>query len=487
MRIATGGIIHETNTFCKDQTPISDFHELIGAEMIERDTGVHSFGGGIIEACERLGFELVPTYVAWAQPSGTISKAAYAEMLGKLLDGLRNAGELDAVCLTLHGAGVADGEDDIEGDIVEQVRALVGPDTPIVVTLDLHGNMTQRMIDAADACFPVHHYPHIDMYERGQEAIEMVPKLISGELKPTQHLLVMPVIISTTTSTLPPVKDFNELCFSIEERPGVIDCAFCHGFSPADIPVIGVTIMTMTDNDPALAQQIAEEVAAEIWRRREELQPTLRTADEAIQAALAAPGRPVILNEASDNPGGGGPGDGTHLLRAMLDANLTEACFGFMYDPQVAEQAHEAGVGATIEVRLGGRTEELHGPPIVTTAYVKCLTDGKFIQQSALGRGARVELGNMARLVIGGVDVLISSVRTQTLDYEVFLLHGIDIMRYKIVAIKSSAHFRAAFEPVAHRIIQADTPGLSSVNLWDFEYTRLSSVVWPLAPDMSWP
>jgi microcystin degradation protein MlrC len=228
-------------------------------------------------------------------------------------------------------------------------------------------------------------------------------------------------------------------------------------------------------------------MAAEVWRRRDELQPTLRGAEEAIRAALDAPGRPVILNEGSDNPGGGGPGDGTHLLRAMLDANLTEACFGYMYDPQVAEQAHTAGVGATIEISLGGRTEELHGEPIVTSAYVKCLTDGKFIQQSPMGRGRRVDLGKMARLVIGDVDVLISSVRTQTLDYEVFLLHGIDIMRYKIVAIKSSAHFRAAFEPVAHQIIQADTPGLNSVDLWSFEYKRTNPNVWPLSPSLSWP
>ncbi len=260
-----------------------------------------------------------------------------------------------------------------------------------------------------------------------------------------------------------------------------------HGFAPADIPQIGITILTTTNDDPDRAREISEEIANVIWDRRDEFPHTLRTAEEAIAAALATEGRPVILNEASDNPGGGGPGDGTHLLRAMLDAGLDDAVFGHIWDAEVAEQAHEARPGATIKVRLGGKTEELHGEPLEVTAYVKGISDGRFIQQSPMGQGSRIDLGKMARLEIDGVDVLVSSRRAQTLDPEVFLLHGIDVMRYKIVAIKSSAHFRAGFEPIAHAIIQADTPGLNSVDLSAFTYNRVNRPIWPLDADTVWP
>jgi microcystin degradation protein MlrC len=220
---------------------------------------------------------------------------------------------------------------------------------------------------------------------------------------------------------------------------------------------------------------------------REQFRPIPTPPDEAFRQALATDGRPVIINETSDNPGGGAPEDATHLLRAMLDAKLEDACMGFMFDPETAAQAHKAGTGATINVRLGGKHEKLHGEPIEAEAYVKCLTDGKFTQQSPMGRGARVDLGPMARLIIGGIDVLVSSVRTQTLDPEVFLLHGIDVTRYKIVAIKSSNHFRAGFEPIAHKIIRVDTPGLVSVDLSSFPYVRIAHPVWPLDENAAMP
>ena len=487
MRIALGGVIHETNTFCKGLTPIDDFRQAAGDEIIELNRGVRSYAGGVIESSDRHGYELVPIFLAGATPSATIAGEVYESLRDRVLDGIRDNGPFDAVCLTLHGAGVAEGYDDIEGDIVRRTREIVGTDVPIVVTLDLHGNMTREMVELADLCLPCHFYPHIDMYERGQEAIDSLAGIISGDLKPTSHLTVLPMVIATTTSNLPPVSEINELCFEKEAEEGVIDCAFNHGFAPADIPQIGVTILATTNGDPDQAREISEEVARAIWDRRDDFPHTLRTADEAIEAALATEGRPVILNEASDNPGGGGPGDGTHLLRAMLEAGLEDATFGHIWDADVAEQAHEARPGATISVRLGGKTEELHGEPLEVTAYVKGISDGRFIQQSPMGRGAQVDLGKMARLEIDGIDVLVSSRRAQTLDPEVFLLHGIDVTRYKIVAIKSSAHFRAGFEPIAHAIIQADTPGLNSVDLSAFTYHRVNRPVWPLDPDTGWP
>jgi microcystin degradation protein MlrC len=488
MRVAVGGISHETNTFCRGESTLDNFKERSWAEgqqIIDNSRGVRNYIGGIIDAAETLGIELVPTFFTSATPSATISADTYATLRGNLLDAMRAAGEVDAICLTLHGAGVAAGVDDIEGDIIQHIRELFGPDMPIVVTLDLHGNMTSQMVEHADALLGVNLYPHTDSYDRGVEAIELIPKLVSGEVKPVMHLTVLPMMIPSTTTNLSPAKDVNELCWEMESRPGVLDCTFFHGFAPADIPKVGISVLAIADGDPDLAREVSEGIANHIWEIREEFRVTPTPPEEAFRQALATEGRPVIINEKADNPGGGGPGDGTHLLRAMIEADLPEACFGFIYDPETAEQAHDAGAGSTISVRLGGKTEDLHGEPIVTEAYVKCLTDGRFIQQSPMGRGGRVNLGKMARLVIGGIDVLVSSIRTQTLDDEVFRLHGIDVTRYKIVAIKSSNHFRAGFEPISHAIIRADTPGLVSADLSSFEYKRLQRPIWPLDDDVT--
>jgi microcystin degradation protein MlrC len=243
------------------------------------------------------------------------------------------------------------------------------------------------------------------------------------------------------------------------------------------------SVIAITEGDAALARRAADDIAADAWRRREAFLRRCPGPAEAIQMALALDGSPVIINETSDNPGGGSPGDGTYLLRAMLDARMPSACFGFIYDPQTAAQAHDAGVGATIHVRLGGRTDRMHGEPIETDAYVADLTDGRFIRQSPMGRGGQVDLGRMARLRIGTVDVLVSSVREQTLDAEVFLHHGIDVTRYKIVALKSSQHFRAGFEPLAAHILTADSPGLTTLDLTTFPYRRVERPVWPLDAD----
>lgn len=486
MRVAIGQVAHETNTFCRGTTAVADFQAWewsLGEEILQRHQGVRDYLGGMIAGARERGIEVVPTFATFAYPSGTIAAEAYRQLRDTLLDAIRRAGPVDAVCLVLHGAGVAEGIDDVEGDLLASVREVVGAGTPVVATLDLHGNVTPAMAAAADALLGVNSYPHVDAFERGVEAVDLAARMVRGEVRPVMHLTRLPMMIPPTTTNHGIGREINELCRQWEHRPGVLDCTLFHGFPYTDVPVVGVSILAIADGDPNLARQAAEDVARQVWARREQFLPDVPSAEEAIRLALATEGRPVVINDTSDNPGGGTPGDATHLLRAMLEAGLEEACFGFIYDPETAQQAHRAGVGAVIDVRLGGKTDDLHGAPIEARAYVKALTDGRFVQQSPMGRGTPVDLGKMARLQIGGVDVLVSSVRAQTLDAEVFLLHGIDVKRYKIVALKSSQHFRAGFEPLAARIITADTPGLTTSNLKVFDYRRLPRPIWPLDPE----
>ncbi|HVB11217.1 MAG TPA: M81 family metallopeptidase [Bacillota bacterium] len=482
LRIAVGGLSHETNTFC-NPTPLTAFHCLRGGEILAAHRGVRDYVGGMLAAAEDLGIAVVPTFEADAEPSGIIDGAAFQAMLRELTDALRAAGHVDAVCLSLHGAGVADGCDHIEEATLAAVRTAVGPGVPIAATLDLHGNLTPAIAKHADLLFGNQLYPHSDSFERGQEAVAALLRLVRGEIRPVTVVRPVPVLIATSTSDFDPVKSLNEACQALERRAGILDVTFFHGFGNTDIPEMGASILAIADGDPALAAAAAQEAAAAVWARRAEFDPPHPDAPEAVQAALRAVrevGGPVVLNDSSDNPGGGGPGDGTHLLRALLAAGAERTALGYIYDPATADQAHVAGVGARIQVRLGGKTYPIHGEPVEATAYVKSLTDGRFVLSTPMGRGMLQDLGRMARLEIGGVDVLVASVRTQVLDAEAFLLHGIDVRRCNLVVVKSENHFRAGFRDLATQILTADTPGLTSSNLRAFPYARVRRPVWPL-------
>jgi microcystin degradation protein MlrC len=482
MRIAIGEFAHETNTFRAGTTPIEAFRErhwFEGEDILTHHRGVRDNLGGMIEAAERLGIEVYPTLATSTEPSATIARQAYEDIRDRLIGGIRAAGEIDALCLSLHGAGVAEGIDDVEGTLLGEIREVVGPDLPILVTLDLHGNQTPEMARHATILLNCHLYPHTDTYERGAEAVELARQIVDGTLKPAMHVEFIDVVLPPSTTMLSPAKDINDLCWEWESGPGVVDVSFVHGFPHTDIPGICASVVATTNDDPELAERAAKAVAQRIWEMREQFLQQLPDGPEAVRQALAAEARPVVIAEVSDNPGGGAPGDGTHLLRAILDANAPGSCFGFIFDPEVAAQAHAAGVGATIDIRLGAKSDDLHGTPIEVSAYVKCLTDGQFVYSTPMGAGRKVNLGKMARLVIGNVDVLVSSVRTQTLDTEVFILHGIDIDRYAIVGIKSQQHFRAGFEHLAGTIIRADTPGSTSSNLNTMPFKRLRRPVWP--------
>jgi microcystin degradation protein MlrC len=483
MRIAIGEFAHETNTFCAGLTEVEEFkarHWVAGKELLATHSGVRDPLGGMIAAGQEYGIEIVPTFATSTEPSATISSRAYETIRDELIGGLRAAGKVDAICLSLHGAGVAEGRDDLEGTLLEEIRTVVGREIPIVVTLDLHGNMTQAMVDGADVLLNCHLYPHTDGYERGYEAVELAARIAKGELKPARHLEILPMIVPPSTTMHGAAKAVNEMCFEWESGPGIVDVAFVHGFPHTDIPKIQTTILVTTDNDPELARRAAKDVSRRLWQMRDEFLLDLPGAEDAVAQALASDKRPVVIADISDNAGGGAPGDSTHLLRALLAANQPETCFGYIFDPEVAQQAHAAGVGATIDVRIGGKTDTLHGEPVETSAYVKALTDGRFVQTSPMGAGTQVDLGPMARLVIGNVDVIISSVRTQTLDQEPFLLHGIDVTRYKVVCLKSQQHFRAGFEHLAGEIIRCDTPGSTPANLALLPFERVKRPIWPL-------
>ena len=494
LRVAIGGIAHETNTYataCFGPSELDRFHRWRGATIVERNRGVHTCIGGIIDGADENGVSLLPTYFATAEPAGTISSRAYASMKQVLLADLERVGPVDAVLLDLHGAAVAEHVDDLEADLGTAVRAVVGPRVPIAATLDLHANVTDSMTAVFDLLVGYHLYPHTDMRERGLEAIELLVRMLRDELHPMGHVEHLPMLLPTSTTDVGhPAHVMNQLCAELERAHDLVDCTVFHGFPYTDVPHVGVHVHASAHRDRPLAARSASRVARWIWEHREQFQPEVHTPEAAVRRAAAAREGPVVLNETSDNPGTGAPGDGTRLLRAMIDAGLANACFGFVVDPAAVDTATSAGVGSTVELRLGGRHDpNRSGGPLTVRAHVKAITDGRFTLR-AMAAGARVNIGPMARLEIGGpdgIDVLVSSRRAQTFDPEVFLLNGIDVERYDVVALKSSHHFRAGFGHIAREIITVDSPGLSTVRLEHFERRAAPGPLWPIDPTATYP
>ena len=509
MRIVLAGISHETNTYCQGTTQASAFHCMRGKQMFQA-MGQETDVGGAVGACERLGAEALPILFAQTQPSGIIEREAFEGFAGEILDGIEAAmasEKIDAVVLLMHGAGVVEGLQDLEGELASRVRALVGDLVPITASFDLHGNISARMTQALNGVFVCHQYPHIDLHTQADKAVTLAATMVREQRLARCVLVRVPMLLATTTtfggigaSMLEYVLD-HETNMVKETDNALVDISWFHGFPYTDIVNVGSTIVVTYFDDARpngfneqKAKSLAHGLALTLWQRREEFVPLSLSADEAVAAALdSAAGRsgskpysPVVINETSDNCGCGTPGDGTHLLRALLDARLPEkhgvsACFGFIVDKVTARQAHEAGTGATIEIELGARTDDLHGTPIRTQATVKSLHDGR-LTLTHMFKGMPLHLGPMARLIIDGLDVVVGSRRSQTFDCEPFLALGIDVTRYDLVALKSSSHFRGCFQSLAHEIIAADPPGLSTHDISVFPRQATAEPLWPIDP-----
>jgi microcystin degradation protein MlrC len=479
-KLAVGGIEHETNTFRLQDAKSSDFDVVRGDALILKHEGVRSYLGGMLDAAASLGATVVPTLHADDEPSGIIDADAYAQMVDDLLLHIKRALPLDAVALALHGAGVAHGVSNIEVDICEKVRQLVGPEVKIVITLDLHGNLNPRLSELVDAAFGTRYHPHTDMFERGQDAVNIIPRLLDGSVIPELYIEKIPFLLAPVTTMYGVAAAVNDLCRQFEKDDDIVSCTFFHGFPYVDNSDLGASVLVVANGNAEKAGGAAKQIARLVWDSRETIGAQSFSPEAAVEIALSSGDWPVAVLDGADNPGGGCPGDGTYLLRAMLEADLREACYAAVCDPAVVRQSHEAGVGKTIQITLGGKTDEMHGAPIEANAYVKALTDGRFIRMSAEEKGRSMNVGPTVRLQVGGTEVIVVSERHQVYDPEIFLMHGIDVSRFKIVGIKSTNKWRDGFASIIKRDYLADSPGLMSQDLSRYDYKQIRRPLWPL-------
>jgi len=490
MRIVSGGIQHETNTFATVPTTLADFQSesscdgnlLGGDELREMYAGTGTIHGGYLDEANARGIDLETVMSVKAQPAGRVVQADFDHMLAVLLTRISDAGPCDGIALDLHGAMVSDEHEDAEGAIVAAVREQVGPAMPIVVTLDLHANITPLMASEANCLIGYDTYPHVDMNERGREAIGVLDDIISGRVTPTQAfrqlpLMTMPPMQCTLRE---PMKTLIAELHEMESRDGVVTATIAMGFPFADIRDAGVTCLVTTNNDAAAADRHADELAERLWSLRDALQPDLTTIEEAMRFANTESDGLVIFADGSDNPGGGAPCDGTVALRAMIESGFENGVVGVLYDPETAAHAHQLGEGATADFVIGGKTDGFHGEPVETTAMVARLGDGRFTFGGPMMRGVPGDLGPMAVLKVGGVEVVVASRRKQLLDTEMLRIVGIEPSEKRLLVVKSAVHFRADVGPWAATIFDADTPGIHRPDFSCFDYHEVRRPIYPL-------
>lgn len=495
-QVLIGEFAHESNTFAAEKTTRDHFQnqrEYFDDAVIEELRGTNTAIGGALDVAEDDGYTLHPTLSASASPGGVVAADTYDFYADRIVDGAReHADALDGVFLALHGAIVPEGRDDGEGPLLAAVREIVG-DVPIVATFDLHGNVTDQMINEADALIAYETYPHVDMDATGRRAMRLLGRIADGEVDPVMHVERPPLLphgpLQNTRKG--PMADVMARARELEEREAIRKVNVFPGYQMADISEMGFSVPVVADTDLDAARDAARDLAAFIWERREAFVGDFPTPDEAVAEAARSSAEkgphdgPVILADVGDNPGGGAAGDSTAMLRELLEKSVaTDAGVAIVHDPEVVRTCVEAGIRERVTVTVGGKTDEYHGEPIEgLDGYVAAITDGQFRNTGPMATGTRNDLGRTVRFECGPADavtVILTENRLQPLDAEIWRHVGVQPERIDILVVKSTNHFRADYKPMASEVIVVDSPGLSAIDVSRFDYERIPRPQFPL-------
>ncbi|MCC6716856.1 MAG: M81 family metallopeptidase [Acetobacteraceae bacterium] len=489
-RVVLAAIKHESHTFNRFPTTLDLFRRQgyhLGREVASayRDTGLEM--AGFLAAAARFGWWVQTPISASATSGGRVTAEAMANFLAVLGDGLRAAMPLDGVLLALHGAMAAEEDDDADGTILAMVRGIVGDAVPIAVTFDLHANVSDRTAGLADVIVSYRTNPHTDHYPTAVRAAELLHRAMTGEVRPRTVVARAATLVAfdrgRTHTGHGPMMDALADARRLERMdPGVWCVSINSGFSHADVWQAGPSVTVTGDAAPAQLQAIADGIMVAGFHRRAEESVRLATVADAVAAMGAGrPGAPVVVADYTDAPGGGAYGDATVLLRAMIAAGLQASAFGAIWDPATAAQAVAAGLGAHIAVKLGGWIDpEFSDSPIAAMAEVICLSDGDYVHEGPYAPGTVGSFGASAILRIGGVDVIVSTENKNILDQQQFKIFGIEPSRCASIGLKCMHGFRAAFEPVAARVISCDAGGLTTYDYRRLPFRHLRRPIWPL-------
>jgi len=491
-RVLTGLFGHESNAFSKLSTTLDNFENYLlafGDDIPAAIEGAQIEPTGVEQAAEIHGWKLVRSIVAWATPSGPVARDAWDKGRAAILEAAKN-GAIDGVLLNLHGAMATVDHADAEGVLLSDLRDVIGPNIPVAITLDLHANVTDLMTEHADIICAYRTYPHIDQVATSLRAAAVLDRTMKDEVKPTVVTVRRDTIDGLDdgrTTTKNPMTELLARAEKLEsQNDGVLLVSIHAGFTPANLYEAGPTVSVTGDGNDPRFKAIADEYMDYAWETRHFDSNTYLSVVDTIaeiNRLLTTVDGPIVVADFSDNPGSGAYGDSTFLLNGLLEADIQNACFGTICDPEAAAALIEAGEGNTATVMLGGKSDPTFGPPIEVTGTVTKITNGTYLALGPRWRGVTHHLGPTAILTVGGMEIIVASNRLQLTEVEAFTHADIDPRERRVVVVKSMQHFRAAFEPIAAAVVICDAGALASRDISKLPFTELRRPIYPLDID----
>ncbi|WP_020592105.1 M81 family metallopeptidase [Kiloniella laminariae] len=481
MRVFCASIATETNTFSPLRTDMSDFRESFYAAPGDHPE-TPTLCSAVMTVCRKRaaeeGWTLIEGTATWAEPGGLVNRATWEHLRDEVLDQLRAALPLEAVILGLHGAMVAQDYPDCEGDLLQRVRQIVGPDVTIGATLDPHSHLTPLRVENADLLVAFKEFPHTDFVDAAVDCVDLVLRTLRKEITPTKAVFDCRMIEVLPTS-LEPMRSFVDKQRSLEGHDDILSISTIHGFMAGDVPEMGSKMLVITDNAPEKAQSLARQLGEELFSFRGKTRPEFLVPGEAFDRAAAIKDGPVVIADVWDNPGGGVPGDSTVLLHHALQRGLTSVAVGTIWDPMAVRTCISAGEGASLQLRFGGKTSASAGAPIDGWVEVK-----KIVRNATQSFGdSIVPLGDAVVIRIEGIDVILNTNRAQAFEPDLFSNMGIDPASKKLLIVKSTNHFHRGFARIASQILYANVEGPYPSNPETNAYQNLRRAIWPIHPD----
>ncbi len=492
MRLALLGYYHETNTFSATPTDYAQFDRngiLHGAEIVREHREAQSTITGYLDVGEEPGVEVVPLYFTTTGPLGIISADAFERISAECLQLLTDHGPWDGILLVLHGAAVSEQFHDADGEFAARVRALVGPEMPIGISLDLHGNITARMVASATVTNLYRTNPHLDARIRARECGEIIVRTVRGEVHPVQAIETPPLVVNIIkqfTGAEPMLGMMNDV-EEVLRRPGMLSASAVMGYPYADVPEMGMSFIAVHDGDPAAAREAAQWMARRAWERRAEYIGDPPSADEALRHAMAAPQGPILLLDVGDNIGGGSTADSTILLEAAQRLGV-RGYLQTLYDPEAVAACVAAGVGATVTLAVGAKTDTMHGTPVTVTGRVRLISDGKWEDARPTHGGWRFFDGGTTVVLETADDhtLVLTSLRVGNTSIEQMYSLGIWPEKKQVIVAKGVNSPLAAYAPIAAEIIFVNTPGVTSSDLSTFTYHHRRRPLYPFEMDATY-
>ena len=487
--IGLGGIVHETNTFNPKKTTLADFATGIGGadgilrgkDVIELSAKANNTTAGFIYGAGKYGLDLYPTIIAGPQTMGTVLDSAFETLSAELIDRLRQAPKLDGILLFLHGAMVTESHPHADAEVVRRVRKAFGDTIPIVVVHDFHANISEEIVKLTTVLLTYKECPHLDARDAGVHAARIMAGIVSGKVKPVQALVKPPMLLNILyhNTYAPPLLPITAESKRLEKNPNILAASVAGGYQYADVPAMGPSVVVVTDNDPALARREAERLGEMLWGMRSQMLLKAPGPAEAVRLAMTNGQWPVALMDAGDNIGGGSAGDSTFILAELLKQKAS-GWVVTISDPAAVQAALRAGVGGTFDMPVGGKTDNLHGDSVRIKGRVKGIHDGRFVEPAVRHGGGRYwDMGVSAVIEVEGSTpdmpnlLLLTPKRIIPFSLHQLISVGIYPERMKILVAKGTIAPRAAYEPVAAKIIEVDSGGVTGVNPARFDYKHI--------------